>query len=205
VLDPRAKTILDYWFGSLDHTLEYFKERNRLWFGNGGPESLKTDEYIRSHFEATLIEAVDGKLRHWEQTPKGCLALIVLLDQFSLNLYREQPRSYEQSAMAIRIADQTIERGFHQTLTFAERVFLYLPFEHGESIENQFKSVALFEQMANQAPEYLKVVMKNYLDFAARHAVVVKKYGRFPDRNAVFGRPNTPEEEAFLASDAAPF
>ena len=205
MLDPRAKTILDYWFGSLDHTPEYFKERNRLWFGNGGPESLKTDEYIRSHFEPTLIEAVEGKLGDWEASPKGCLALIVLLDQFSLNLYREQPRSYEQSALAVRIADHMMEQGFHQTLTFAERVFLYLPFEHGESIESQFKSVALFEQMAGQAPEYLKPVMKDYLDFAVRHAVVVKKFGRFPDRNEVFGRKSTPEEEAFLASDAAPF
>ena len=205
MLDPRAKAILDYWFGSLDHSPEYFSERMKMWFGDGGSKSKEVDEYIRTHFEKDLIEAVDGKLSHWEKTPKGRLALIILLDQFSLNLYREQPRSYENSLLAIPIADRMIEDHFDQTLTFAERAFLYLPYEHGETIAHQFKSVALFEQMANEAPEFLKDEMNEFLEYAIRHAVVVKKFGRFPDRNEVFGRKSTPEEEAFLASDAAPF
>jgi uncharacterized protein (DUF924 family) len=205
MLDPRAKAVLDFWFRDLDHTQAYFLERTPFWFGDGGEESNKTDAYIRTHFEALLAEAVEGKLHHWEQSPKGRLALIVLLDQFSLNLYREEPRSYEYSAMAIPIAERMIAQDFDQTLSFAEKIFLYLPFEHGESIAHQFKSVALFEQLLQSVPMYLKAEFEGFLDYAVRHAVVVKKYGRFPDRNAVFGRKNTPEEDSFLASDQAPF
>lgn len=205
MLDPRAKAVLDFWFGTLDHTSEYFSERMPIWFGDGGEKSKKTDEYIRANFEEDLKKAARGELSHWEKSPKGRLALIILLDQFSLNLYREQPKSYEQSAMAIPIAERMMSQDFDQTLTFAEKVFLYLPFEHGETIEYQFKSIALFEQLARSAPEYLRDEMAGFLEYAVRHAVVVKKYGRFPDRNEVFGRKSTAEEEAFLASDQAPF
>jgi uncharacterized protein (DUF924 family) len=205
MLDPRAKNILDFWFGSLDHTEAYFAERMKLWFGDGGAKSKETDEFIRQHFEKDLIEAVQGKLKHWEETPKGRLALIILLDQFSLNLYREKPQSYENSLLAIPLADQMIADHFDETLTFAEKAFLYLPYEHGESLESQFKSVALFEKLAHEVPEYLRDEMNEFLEYAIRHAVVIKKYGRFPDRNEVFGRQSTPDEEAFLRSDAAPF
>ncbi len=199
--DPRARAVLDYWFGDLDHTPRYFSERNRLWFG-GGEE---VDGYIRRTFEADVDSAVAGRLRSWAETPRGSLALIVLLDQFSLNLYREQPRSYEQSALAIPIAERLIDGGLSWTLTPAERLFVYLPLEHSEKLEHQERSVALFEELAGGAPAALRPALRGHLDYAVRHWRVVRRFGRFPDRNEVFGRPSTPEELAFLASDAAPF
>lgn len=199
--DPRAKVVLDYWFGDLDHTPRYFAERNRLWFG-GGEE---VDGHIRSHFERDLTLAVSGRLESWETTPRGGLALIVLLDQFSLNLYREQPQSYDQSALAIPVTRRLLHSALDWTLTPAERVFAYLPLEHSEKLEDQERSVALFEALAQGAPATLRQPMEGYLDYAVRHWRVVQRFGRFPDRNEVFGRPSSPEELAFLASDEAPF
>lgn len=200
-LDPRAEAVLQYWFGELNFTETYFDRRNRFWFGGG--ETV--DAHIRAHYETDVIAAADGKLESWKQTPKGTLALIILLDQFSLNLYREQPRSYRQSELAIPLARHLIDRGWEWTLTPMERVFAYLPFEHSENLEDQEYAVELYQKLADGAPETLRAVMDGYLDYAERHHRVVKKYGRFPDRNEVFGRENTPEEESFLASDEAPF
>src|SRR5687767_2731632 len=123
-MDSRATVILNYWFGDLDLTPKYFSEKSRLWF-MGGP---KVDEYIRKNFENDLNLAVQGKLEDWKKTPKSALALVVLLDQFSLNLYREQPRSYNQSQMAIPIARHIISEGWDWTYTPAEKPFVYLPF-----------------------------------------------------------------------------
>jgi len=201
MLDPRAAAVLDYWFGDFDQTPKYFARRNTLWFGG----DKRADEYIRQTFEADLDDAVAGKLHEWAETPKGCLALIVLLDQFSLQLYREQPRSYEQSTLAVPIAERAIESGWEWVLTPAERVFLYLPFEHAENLARQERSVALFETLTRGGPPELRQVMEAYHHWAVRHWRVVARFGRFPDRNQVFGRPSTPEELAFLGSDEAPF
>ena len=201
MLDPRARAVLDYWFGDLAETPAYFAERNELWFG-GAPE---TDAYIRRHFEADVTAAADGRLEGWEATPRGALALIVLLDQFSLNLYREEPRSYLQSELALPIAERVIERGFEPELAFAERTFLYLPYEHSEKLADQERSVALFAALVREAPVALKPAMESAHHWAVRHWRVVARFGRFPDRNEVFGRPSRPEELEFLASDEAPF
>lgn len=200
-LDPRAQAVLEYWFGDLDQTSEYFEERNSLWFGG----TAEIDEYIHANFAKDLELAALGKLTEWEKSPKGSLALIVLLDQFSLNIHREKPKSYLQSAMAIPIAERAIERGWEFVLTPAERIFLYLPFEHGESLAHQERSITLFKTLTGQGPPALREMMDFYLDFARRHHRVVAKYGRFPDRNEVFGRESSLAEKEFLASDEAPF
>jgi len=201
MLHPRAAAVLDYWLGDLDQTAKYFAQRNGLWFG----ADERVDEFIRRTFGTDLDAAVAGGLRSWEETPKGSLALIVLLDQFSLQLYREQPRSYEQSALAVPIAERVLEKGWEWVLTPAERVFLYLPFEHAEDLAQQERSVALFETLARGAPPELRIVMEDYHHWAVRHHRVVARFGRFPDRNEVFNRPSTSNEAAFLASDEAPF
>jgi uncharacterized protein (DUF924 family) len=198
---PRAAAILDYWFGDLDQTPSYFARRNTLWFGG----DKRVDAYVRQNFESDLEDAVAGRLGSWDETPKGTLALIVLLDQFSLQLYREEPRSYDQAALAVPIAERALSRGWDWVLTPAERVFLYLPFEHAEDLAHQDRSVELFESLGRGGPPELRAVMADYHHWAVRHRRVVARFGRFPDRNEVFGRPSTVEELAFLASDEAPF
>src|SRR5947209_3383631 len=142
-MDLRAKRVLDYWFSDLDQVPSYFQRQSELWF-NGGNE---VDEFIRKNFEKDVYLAVEGKLDAWLETPKGCLASIILLDQFSLNLYREQPQSYRQSEMAIPIVEKVLKLGWDWTLTPAELLFLYLPLEHSEKLEDQERSVSLFKAM----------------------------------------------------------
>jgi len=199
--DPRARSVLEYWFGDLDQTPQYFAQRNRLWFGGGDA----VDSYIREHFGPDLDTAVAGGFASWRATPRGSLALVVLLDQFSLNLYREEPQSYLQSELALPITRSLLDERLDWVLTPAERVFLYLPLEHSEQLVDQERSVEVFKALARDAPASLRKVMDGYLDYAVRHWRVVERFGRFPDRNEVFGRPSTPEELAFLDSDEAPF
>lgn len=200
-LPSRAKEVLDYWFGDLSQTSEYFTKRNKLWFMGGE----KVDAHIREQFEADVIKAVNGDYDAWLESPRGCLALIILLDQFSLNLYREQPRSYQQSELAIPITRRVLSHAWERELTPVERVFIYLPLEHSELLSDQEESVRHFESLLRASPVLLRDVFEGYLEYARRHERVVRRFGRFPDRNEVFGRENTPEEAVFLASDEAPF
>lgn len=199
--DPRIEAVLKYWFATprLDH--DYYRERNALWFG-GAPE---TDEFIRQEFERDVTRAARGELRTWESTPQGTMALIILLDQFSLNLYREKPRSYLQSEMAIPLTKRLLAQKLDRELSLPERVFLLLPLEHSENLADQDECVGRFRMLLAEAPAALKPTMENYLDYAIRHQRVVKRFGRFPDRNEVFGRSSSPEELAFLNSSEAPF
>jgi uncharacterized protein (DUF924 family) len=201
MMHPRAKAVLDYWFGDLEQTPEYFKKRMPFWFFGGE----KVDAYIRRHFEKDVIKAARGGYKAWERSPREALALIVLLDQFSLNLYREQPRSYDQSKLALPIADRMIQKRLHLLLTPIERAFVYLPYEHGESMKHQTKSVRLFSELHRQSPAYAKAQFAGMLDYAKRHSRVVREFGRFPDRNDVYGRESSPRELRFLASPRAPF
>lgn len=200
-LDPRAQSVLDYWFGDLNQSPAYLKARVPFWFVGGE----RVDAEIRRKFGALLKLAVQGKLDGWKKTPRGALALIVLLDQFSLNLHREKPESYDQSELAIPIANHVLRNGWDWTYTPVEKVFAYLPLEHSEKLSDQKKSVALFRALARSAPKAYRTTAESFLDYAVRHYVVVKRYGRFPDRNEVFGRKSTPAELRFLASDQAPF
>ncbi len=200
-MNIRAKKILDYWFADLDQTPAYFSERMPFWFMGG----KKVDDAIRKHFNSDLEAAVKGELKSWENNPREALALIILLDQFSLNLYREQPRSYDQSRLALPLAKRLIQKKIHLLLTPIERCFVYLPFEHSENLKDQMTSVKLFTELYQAVPTYAKKEFAGTLDYAKRHARVVKKYGRFPDRNEVYGRKSTAAEERFLASEQAPF
>ncbi|MGZ3708310.1 MAG: DUF924 family protein [Bdellovibrionota bacterium] len=183
------QTVLDYWFGKNGGT--------ELWFG-GTPE---IDEHIRKTFEKDVTSAASGKLTDWESAPESCLALIILLDQFSLNLYREQPRSYDQSAMAIPIALRAIERGFDKKVPPLQRAFFYMPLMHAEDLPNQERSVELFSKMAAEDAEE---ALEGFRHFAVLHRDVVARYGRFPGRNEVYGRSSTPEELKYLADEDSP-
>ncbi len=200
-MEARAKKVLDTWFSDLDQSEAYFQRQSRFWFMGGE----KVDAQLRAEFSGLLDEAMEGKLDSWAETPKGCLALIVLLDQFALNIHRERRLGYEASERAIPLALRILDKSWDYTLTPAERIFAYIPLEHAESLELQEKCVALFTRLADGAPAELAGFLKGTLDYAGRHLVVVKRFGRFPHRNAALGRESTPEELEFLASPQAPF
>jgi len=137
---------------------------------------------------------VHGELDRWRSTPLAALALIVVLDQFSRNMFRETPRAFVGDPAALAAAASVIERGFDRLLSAQERTFVYMPFEHSEDLAAQRRSLALFEALD-----------PNDMEYAKRHHEIIARFGRFPHRNAVLGRESTPEEIEFLKRPGSSF
>jgi uncharacterized protein (DUF924 family) len=172
-----------------------------LWFG-GAPE---TDEQIRRRFEPWVGQAAEGRLSAWEASAESCLALILLLDQFTLNIYRDQAKSFELNDLALPIALRALERGDDQRVEPVRRVFFYLPLEHSEDLTIQNRAVALFQRLVDEARPEEAEMMKTFHHFAVLHQEVIARFGRFPDRNPILGRASTPEEQAYLDAGGPPF
>lgn len=186
----KVKQILKFWF----HEAKSPQERMGLWFG--GEE--KTDNLIREKFESDVVAAAEGKFSKWEAQPESCLALIILLDQFSLNIYRGQPKSFEINTLALPIALRALDQGYDRAASMSEKLFYYLPLEHAEDLVLQNRAVSLFKNMVKEVPEKEKEGAKTYLHFAKLHQEVIARFGRFPDRNEILGRPHTPEEAEYM-------
>lgn len=179
-MDATADAVLDFWRDA----------GPRRWFAR----DPAFDSAIAARFEAAHRAAAQGALAAWEETPEGALALVLLTDQFSRNLYRGSAHAFATDEMARNIARRAIARGFDQALEPAMRQFFYLPFEHHEDSASQARAVALYEALAaaDDAPP-------QGLEYARLHAELIARFGRFPHRNAVMGRTPTPEETAYLA------
>src|SRR5690606_119569 len=134
----------------------------------------------------------------WLAPPRGRLALVILIDQFSRNLFRGDARAFAHDALARRWVSEGLDAGADRALRAIERVFFYLPLEHSESLADQQRSVALFERLCADVPPALQGTFAGYLDYAVRHRDVIVRFGRFPHRNASLGRATTPEEAEFL-------
>lgn len=160
-----------------------------LWF-DSTPEF---DQELREKYLATYQVALKGELSDWETSPQGALALVICLDQFPLNMFRGKPESFAGEAQSRQVAARAIEQGFDQELEGAQKAFLYLPFMHSEDIKDQDRVVELFSRAG----------LENNLHWAKHHREIVRRFGRFPHRNAILGRDSTPEELAYLASDEA--
>ncbi|HRC73358.1 MAG TPA: DUF924 family protein [Candidatus Competibacter sp.] len=172
--------IIAFWFA---------EPAQALWF-NSTPEFDRT---LRERFLPTYRAAASGQLTDWERTPAGALALTIVLDQFPLNMFRGQPESFATEAAARAVAERALALGFDRHLTPAERLFLYLPFMHGETPADQERSVQLFERLG----------LEDSARFAHHHRDLIVRFGRFPHRNAILGRDSTPEETAYLNSPEA--
>ena len=194
-------TVLRFWFG--DPTDPDYRKPRPLWFA-GGPAA---DAAIRASFGAAVETALAGGFAQWLTTTPATLALVLLLDQFTRNIYRGTPRAFAGDARAQQVALQAITRGEDHALAYTERWFLYLPLEHAESRELQAQSVARFEALVHEAgvAEAKELELNGALDYARSHASVIARFGRFPHRNAILGRISTPEEIAFLAQPASSF
>lgn len=147
------------------------------------------DRKIADNYTALHADAVAGKLDDWRNTADGALALIIILDQFSRNMFRESPKAFAQDNQALEIAKQAIAKGLDQDCREDLRVFFYLPHEHSEEIAHQEESVKLQYSITDN-PEALKA--------ALQHREIIQRFGRFPHRNKVLGRHTTPAEHAYL-------
>lgn len=153
------------------------------------------DAEIRARFSA-LHEAIErGEHLEWRDTPRGALAYVIVLDQFSRNMFRDSPRMFASDARALEVARASIERGLDQALPPDQRAFLYLPFMHSEARADQDRSVELFRSLG----------IANSLRYAELHRDIVQRFGRFPHRNALLGRTTTDEEREFLTQPNSSF
>jgi len=146
------------------------------------------DESIRARFRETYEAAAAGQLSGWEQTAEGALALTIVLDQFPRNMFRGDARTYAADPQARAVAALALERGFDQKVPLSDRQFFYLPFEHSEAIADQERSCALVAATGDA----------DLLKWAQLHADIIRRFGRFPHRNAMLGRATTADEQAFL-------
>jgi uncharacterized protein (DUF924 family) len=149
------------------------------------------DAEIKSRFLETYEAAAAGKLSDWEATPEDAVALTIVLDQFPRNMFRRDARAFAADATARAIADRALTRGFERQVPDELRMFFYLPFEHSEAMADQERCCALFKALGNA----------DLLHWAELHADIIRRFGRFPHRNAVLGRTTTPDEKAYLEND----
>ena len=196
-----VQAVLEFWFGSNPDDAAVAKEKSALWWS----KNPQVDDEIRGRFEGLVAKAAAGELSDWEATPASRLALILLTDQFPRNIYRDSPRAFAYDAKALAWCLDGIEQHVDRKLRPIERVFLYLPLEHAESLEHQDKSVKHFGELVSIVDEPDKAVFKEYLDFAIRHRDIIARFGRFPHRNKILGRQSTAEEIAFLNEPGSSF
>ena len=186
--------ILDFWFGYFPTEYSADTSKQDMWFKNGSAY----DEAIFVKFGAIYHRAIEGGCENWQESQRGRLALIILLDQFSRHIYRNTAESFAQDEKAQAICIEGMISGHDQLLHPVERSFFYLPLEHAENLEHQTLSVKAYERLAEDViPEFRKP-FEMTLEFAKRHHHVIEKFGRFPELNDILGRESTEEEIVFM-------
>ena len=174
--------VLHFWFTELTPKHHFAKD-------------TALDETIRSRFSATLEAAARCELFAWRETPEGRLAEVLVLDQFSRNVYRDTPRAFAQDALALALAQELVASGHDRSLPLAQRSFAYMPYMHSESALVHAQAVTLFSQPG----------LEDTLRFELRHKEIIDRFGRYPHRNALLGRASSPEELVFLSEPGAGF
>lgn len=189
----QAEKILDFWFGQPEQA-NYGKPR-QIWFIKKPAFDLE----VRTRFLTDYEQAAAGKLDDWKNSAQSCLALILLLDQFSRNMFRGTPQAFATDWQALSASQYAVSQGYDRDLLPVQRWFIYCPFEHSENLEHQNQAVALFEQLGDDPDS------ADAINYAIRHREVILRFGRFPHRNAILGRVSTPEEEEFLQQPGSSF
>ena len=174
------QSIIDFWFSDAVRP---------LWFKS----TAEFDNQLRDRFGVLWQDAATGKLDSWDESAEGALALVILLDQIPLNIYRGKARSFSTEAKAREIAERAINKGWDTTLPDEQKAFLYMPYMHSETLADQDQAVALYQSAG----------LEYNLKFAQHHQDIIRRFGRFPHRNEILGRESTDAEQAYLASDEA--
>lgn len=169
------KNVLKFWFEELGPTDRFKKD-------------LNLDKKIENRFLNILESTINGECAEWRLTAHGTLAQVIVLDQFSRNIFRDTPRSFAQDSLALAIAQDALQKRFQSELSLEEKIFLYMPFMHSESLLVHKKAMELFSEPG----------LELNLDYEIKHKVIIDRFGRYPHRNKILGRISTPEELAFL-------
>lgn len=195
-MSDKIHEILNAWFGDLGRADLPSSDRTSLWFGDN--EKLKND--MVKHFNIEYQAATSGQLIEWASTPRGRLALIILLDQFSRWAHRNSSTAFNFDKTAQQLCIEGLRANMDKSLTLIERVFFYMPLVHAEDTEIQDTSIQLFQSLVSLSMTETTQVYQLFLAYAYAHFRVIKEFGRFPQRNVILGRVSTSEEIAFLKS-----
>ncbi len=188
-----VRRLLEFWFGALGDPER--GSMRKVWF----EKDAAFDAAIREKFHDAVLEAGRGRLDNLSGTADGVLALLLLLDQFPRNVFRGEAQAYAYDAKARAVARLAVGMGLDKVLSPVERIFIYLPFEHSEDMEDQIRSVALFKTLPPVAWR------DEAVDYAVRHHDIIARFGRFPHRNALLGRTSTADERVFLQQPGSSF
>jgi uncharacterized protein (DUF924 family) len=187
-----ARALLDFWFGPKPHAAAAVRQRMAFWFGGDSPEMTEMrDRDLEARYATLMQRALAGELAAWADSPRRRLALILLLDQLPRNIHRGTDLAFASDARARAAARRALDNGWDIAAPEPERQFFYMPFEHSEDAADQALAVQLLTDRLPSHPD---------LGLHARaHHEVIRRFGRFPTRNAALGRTSSPEEEAYLA------
>jgi len=191
----RVDEILSFWFGTPRDDEEYYNTWHKRWFTSDPHFDLIVREYFLNDYHLAATRA----LMDWQNTARSGLALVLLCDQFPRNMFRNDPRAFTTDPLARAVATHLTQVGLDRQLLPVERSFIYMPFMHSEALQDQQHSVTLFRRLAEER-EFL-----NSVPYALKHQEIIKRFGRFPHRNATLGRLSTPEEVEFLKQPGSSF
>ena len=194
---PTPQDVIDYWIGGAAASPDAAGEKHKLWFG----KSAETDTEIRTRF-GELLETLCHlpAAEDWAaRGPRGRLAAIIVLDQFSRNLYRDEAKAFEQDSLALLLCKDGLALKQDKGMSEVERIFFYLPLEHSEVPEDQERSVSVFTDLLVESREGFRSLIESTLQYANAHKEVIDRFGRFPHRNTALGRESTDEETEWLA------
>jgi uncharacterized protein (DUF924 family) len=194
----KVEAIINFWFDGITGPEQLFGAISALWFDSTEDFNNK----IRSDFLADIDKAIAGEYDEWLSSPRGCLAMIILLDQFTRNMFPSTIEQIKGDNKAISVAEHLIQQGFEAHLWPVHLGFAYLPFEHSEEPKYQELSVRKFTELVDRCPENLKEEARgSFVRFALLHKQVIDRFGRYPGRNYYMGRVSTEEEEKYLKED----
>ena len=197
-MEKPYQRILTFWFGN---SADEAKEHAARWW----KKDPAFDQEIRAKFETELQRATRGELDGWLEEPESSVAYVVLLDQFSRNMYRDTADAFAQDERALRATLRGIERGFDARLSPLQRYFFYMPMMHAENRALQRRSVQTFEKLAEEKGTGFDGMLRGAADYARRHCDIVERFGRFPHRNNILERTTTADEAAFLLTPGSSF
>lgn len=192
---------MDEWFGQLNEAGQATPEKSRRWW----QKDPAFDAYLRRNYASWVERALRGDLQSWRADNASALALTLLLDQFTRNIYRDTPRMFAGDAAALALSQSAVERGEDTHYPSAQRAFIYLPLMHSESAPDQELCVQCFERFAREAEPTARALIESNLRFARAHRDIILRFGRFPHRNAIVGRASTVEELEFLTQPGSSF
>lgn len=197
----RIDAILAFWFREQELSAPQIDRRMDIWFG----QDAVFDHECKKEFCDDVDRATEGKLDHWGHQPRGRLALILLLDQFRRNIYRNTADAFSMDKAALKLCVEGAMEKKDKGLTPIQRVFFYMPLQHAESRKVQAKSVEIYNRLSGAVSATYRETFETIAQFAELHRDIVEQFGRFPHRNQLLNRENTPEEDEYLSVDSPDF